>query len=109
MISEKFDAIVVGAGMAGNAAAYTLAKRGLTVVRQQRVPIIYDGETLDSDLRLDLMVENCVIVEVKAVEKLIPLFDAQSLTYLKLSGKRLALLINFNVPLIKDGIRRIIR
>jgi hypothetical protein len=56
-----------------------------------------------------LMVEDCVIVEVKAVEKMIPLFEAQTLTYLKLTGKRLAFLINFNVPLIKDGIKRIIR
>jgi GxxExxY protein len=88
---------------------YELSKRGLKVARQVIVPIVYDGQQLDDGLRLDLMVEDCVIVEVKAVEKMIPLFEAQALTYLKLTGKRLALLINFNVPLIKDGIKRIIR
>lgn len=89
--------------------AYELSKRGLKVLRQVMVPIVYDGQQLDDGLRLDLMVEDCVIVEVKAVEKMLPLFEAQALTYLKLTGKRLALLINFNVPLIKDGIKRIIR
>jgi GxxExxY protein len=72
------------------------------------VPIRYDGRELDDALRLDLLIGGCVIVEVKAVEKMIPLFEAQALTYLRLSGHRLALLINFNVPLIKDGIKRII-
>jgi GxxExxY protein len=88
--------------------AYELSKRGLKVLRQVMVPIVYDGQQLDDALRLDLMVEDCVIVEVKAVEKMLSLFEAQALTYLKLTGKRLALLINFNVPLIKDGIKRII-
>jgi GxxExxY protein len=89
--------------------AYELTKRGLKVSRQVTVPILYDGQQLDNALRLDLMVEDCIIVEVKAVEKMIPLFEAQALTYLKLTGKRLAFLINFNVPLIKNGIKRIIR
>jgi GxxExxY protein len=89
--------------------AYELSKRGLKVARQVMVPILYDGQQLDDALRLDLMVEDSVIVEVKAVEKMLPLFEAQTMTYLKLTGNRLALLINFNVPLIKDGIRRIIR
>jgi GxxExxY protein len=89
--------------------AYELSKRGLKVLRQVKVPIVYDGQQLDDGLRLDLMVEDCVIVEVKAVEKMLPLFEAQALTYLKLTGKRLALLINFNVPNIRDGIKRIIR
>lgn len=88
--------------------AYEIGKRGLTALRQVKVPVHYDGVILDADLRLDLLVEDCVIVEVKAVEKIIPLFQAQCLTYLKLTGKRLCLLINFNVPLIKDGIKRII-
>ena len=88
--------------------AYELARRGFTVVRQMKVPIIYEGISLDADLRLDLLVDDCVIVEVKAVERMIPVFEAQSLTYLKLTGKRLCLLINFNVPLIKDGIKRIV-
>jgi GxxExxY protein len=64
---------------------------------------------VNADLRLDLLVEGQVIIEVKAVEKLIPVFEAQVLTYLKLSGKRLAFLINCNVPVIKNGIKRIIR
>lgn len=89
--------------------AYELTKRGLKVSRQVMVPIVYDGQQLDDALRLDLMVEDTVIVEIKAVEKMLPLFEAQTLTYLKLTGKRLALLVNFNVPLIKDGIRRMIR
>ncbi len=88
---------------------YELKKRGLKVRRQLAVPLVYDGQELDADLRLDLLVADCVIVENKAVEKMVPLFDAQVLTYLKLTGHRLALLINFNVPLIKDGIKRIIR
>jgi GxxExxY protein len=70
---------------------------------------VYDGTRLDAGLRLDLLVASQVIVELKAVEKMVPLFDAQLLTYLKLTGLRLGLLINFNVPLIRDGIRRIVR
>ncbi len=88
--------------------AYELQKRNLTVRRQIEIPIIYDGQTLDADLRLDLLVEDCVIVECKSVERMLPVFEAQALTYLKLTGNRLALLINFNVPLIKDGIKRIV-
>ncbi len=79
------------------------------MLRQVRVPVLYDGVQRDADLRLDLLVVDCVIVEIKAVERMIPLFEAQCLTYLKLTGNRLCRLINFNVPLIKDGIKRIIR
>jgi GxxExxY protein len=88
--------------------AYENSKRGLKVLRQVKVPILYDGVQLDADLRLDLLVEDLVIVEVKSVERMIPLSDAQCLTYLKLTGKRLCLLVNVNVPLIKDGIKRIV-
>ena len=87
--------------------AHELGKRGLDVRRQVKFPITYDGEQLDAGLRLDLLIEDRVIVEIKAVENHRPLFEAQLLTYLKLSKKRLGLLINFNVPLIKDGIKRI--
>jgi len=87
---------------------HVLKKRGLKVLRQVKVPVYFEGVLLDANLRLDLLVEDCVIVEVKAVERMIPLFDAQCLTYLKLTGHRLCLLINFNVPLIKDGIKRIV-
>ena len=88
--------------------AYELAKRGLEVVRQTRVPIIYDGVRLDADLRVDLLINGLVIVEIKSVEKMNPVFEAQALTYLKLTGLQLCLLINFNVALIRDGIQRII-
>ena len=87
---------------------YELQQRGLKVRRQMVVPFLYDGVQLDADLRIDLLVEELVIVEVKAVEKLIPLFDAQVLTYLKLTQKPLGFLINFNVRVIANGIKRII-
>ena len=86
---------------------HELGKRGLEVRRQVSFPVIYDGERLDAGLRLDLLIEDRVIVEIKAVENHKPLFEAQVLTYLKLTQKRLGLLINFNVALIKNGIKRI--
>jgi GxxExxY protein len=85
---------------------HELKKAGLEVARQVLVPVIYDGERLDAGLRIDLLVGGCVVVEVKAVEAVIPVHDAQLLTYLKLTGHRLGYLLNFNVPLMKDGIRR---
>jgi GxxExxY protein len=69
---------------------------------------VYGGVRIDAGLRLDLLVEDLVIVELKAVERMLPVFDAQLLTYLRLSNKPLGFLINFNVPLIKDGIKRFI-
>ena len=72
------------------------------------MPIDYDGKRLEGGIRLDLLVESRVIVEVKAVEKPNPVFEAQLLTYLRLSRKRLGFLINFTVPLIKDGIKRMV-
>ena len=89
--------------------AYELTKRGLSVERQVIVPILYDGVEMESGLRLDMLVEHCLVVELKAVEAIQPIHRAQVLTYLKLTGHRLALLINFNVPLIREGISRIIR
>ncbi len=86
--------------------AFELTRRGLKVESQVRVPIIYEGHRIAADLKLDLLVEDCVVVEVKAVEQMHPVFEAQLLTYLKLSGHRLGLLVNFNVPLMKDGITR---
>lgn len=85
---------------------YELVSRELTVESQIVLPVYYDGIQLDSGLRLDLLVENDVILELKAVEKMIPLYEAQLLTYLKLSGLRLGYLINFNVIHLKDGIKR---
>jgi GxxExxY protein len=87
---------------------HELRKRGLRFERQLELPIVYDGVHLDVGLRLDLLVEKSVVVELKAVEKHQPLFEAQLLTYLKLTSQRLGLLINFNVSLIKDGIKRVI-
>jgi GxxExxY protein len=89
--------------------AYELRKRGLTVRREVALPIIYDGVRLEAGLRIDLIVEEKLIVECKCVERMIPVFDAQLLTYLKLTDMDLGLLVNFNVPLIKDGIKRVIR
>lgn len=89
--------------------SYELAARGLPVRRQVQQPIVYKTVQIDAGFRLDIVVSESVIVEVKAVEKLLPVHSAQLLTYLKLSGFRLGFLINFNVPLVKDGIRRIIR
>ena len=87
---------------------YELRKRGLKVEGQVILPIVYDNLKIEGGLRLDLLVENCVIVELKAVESLLPVHKAQLMTYLKLSGNRLGLLINFNVPIIKEGIKRVV-
>lgn len=73
-----------------------------------KAQVVYEGVRLDTGLRLDMVVENCVIVENKSVKEMHPLYQAQILSHLKLSGHRLGLLIKFNVPLIKDGIRRFV-
>jgi len=86
---------------------HEFGKRQLRFKRQLVLPVVYDGMTIDSGLRLDLLVEDAVIVELKAVEQMLPLYQAQLLTYLKLSGKRVGLLTNFNVPVLKDGIKRV--
>lgn len=86
---------------------HELTKRGYAVRRQVVLPIVYEGLRLDDGLRLDLLVDDDVIVEIKAVERDAPVFLAQVMTYLKLANKRLGLLINFNVHTIKDGIRRV--
>ena len=75
---------------------------------QVRLPVIYQGVQVEAGYRIDFLVENCVIVELKAVEKLLPLHVAQVLTYLKLSGRPVGLLINFNVPHLRQGIRRVV-
>jgi GxxExxY protein len=85
-----------------------LRNRGLKVERQAKLAIHYRGKELDADLRVDLLVEGALIIELKSVDTLLPIHEAQLLTYLKLTGHRLGLLINFNVPLIKEGIRRLI-
>ena len=85
---------------------HELSKRGLAYERQVDVPIAYDGMEFDEGLRLDVLVENLVICELKAVDQMNPVWEAQLLSHLKLTGKRLGFLINFNVALIKDGIKR---
>ena len=87
--------------------AHELTKRGFSVERQKPQPVYYDEIEIETGYRLDLLVADSVIIELKAVEQLAPIHQAQLMTYLKLSGKSLGFLINFNVPLIKQGIRRI--
>jgi GxxExxY protein len=85
---------------------YELRLRGLEVVQQLALPIVYKDVRLDYGYRLDLLVAGSVIVELKAIEKVLPVHEAQLLSYLKISGHRLGLLINFHVPRLKDGITR---
>jgi GxxExxY protein len=88
--------------------AFEIRSRGLQVESQLEVPIKYKNKYLESGLRLDLLVEKCVIVELKAVEVMNPVFEAQLLTYLRLTGVRLGFLINFTVPHLKNGIKRMV-
>lgn len=90
------------------ALCYELEQRGLKVERQQQVPVIYKGNVLNTDLRVDIMVEDMVIVELKSVEELKPVFFKQTKTYLKLMNKRIGLLVNFGEYDMKDGIHRVI-
>jgi len=83
-----------------------LKSRGLTVMSQVSLPVFYKGEELDKFFMIDLLVENAIVVELKAVEDILKVHEVQLLTYLKLSNKRLGLLINFNEPILKQGIRR---
>jgi GxxExxY protein len=90
------------------AMAHELKKRGLNVVRQQPIPVVYDGVLLDEGFRADIIVEGLVILELKSIETVAKVHKKQVLTYLRLADKRLGLLINFNVDLIKDGISRVV-
>ncbi len=87
---------------------HELRKRGHAPLQQVSQPIVYDGVTIDPALRIDLIVDGEIVVEVKSVETILPVHQSQLLTYLKLSGCRLGFLMNFNVPLFKDGLRRLI-
>lgn len=87
---------------------YELTQLGLKVEKQKPLPLVYREVRLDAGYRVDLFVENCVIVEIKAVEALNEVYLAQILTYLKLSNCKLGLLVNFNVKHLKDGIKRVI-
>jgi GxxExxY protein len=88
--------------------AYELRKRGLRVDCEVLLPVVYETVSIDAGYRIDMLVEDCVIIENKTVEKLRPVHEAQLLTYLKLKDCRLGFLLNWNVPLMKDGIKRMV-
>ena len=88
--------------------AFELVERGLTVEQQKALPVKYRGVKVDCGYRIDLLVGGKVIIELKAVERLEPIHEAQLLSYLKLSGCKVGLLINFNVKVLKSGIRRLV-
>ena len=85
---------------------YELASRGVSFNKQYAVPLAYKEVVLDAGFKLDLLVEDAVVVELKTVDKLLPIHEAQLLTYMKLVGSSVGLLINFNVPYLKQGIKR---
>lgn len=87
---------------------HELTKSGIHAERQVPLPVVYDGLKLEAGFRIDVLVERQLVVELKASEVLLPVHQAQVLTYLKLSGYRLGLLINFNVGMLKDGVRRVV-
>ena len=87
---------------------YVLAQKGFDIKRQLDIPIVFEGMTFEEGLRLDVLVNDLVICELKALENVNPVWEAQLLSHLKLTGKRLGYLINFNVPLIKNGIKRMV-
>jgi GxxExxY protein len=87
---------------------HVLQQKGFYIKRQLDIPIVFEGITFDEGLRLDVLVNDLVICELKALENINPVWEAQLLSHLKLTGKRLGYLINFNVPLIKNGIKRMV-
>src|SRR5207253_1674964 len=87
---------------------YELKKRDISFTKQTQVPIIYDQLVIDDGLRIDILVEDLIIIELKAQENYHPVWEAQLLSYLKLTQKRLGYILNFHVPLMKDGIKRLI-
>lgn len=88
--------------------AHELTLRGLRFEREKRLPVRYKGVHLDCGFRLDFVVEGSVVLELKTVEALLPVHASQLLTYLKLTGCRLGLLVNWNVPVLRDGVRRVV-
>jgi len=88
--------------------AFELKQRGLQIEEQEALPVTYKEVKLDCGYRLDVVVESEIIVEIKAVEKLLPIHEAQLLSYLRLAHKRVGLLINFHVPVLKSGLKRIV-
>lgn len=102
----------LGPGLLESAYEECLAKeltlRGIPFARQVPLPIVYKGVEIDVAYRLDLLVGNVLILELKSIDDVAPIHEAQMLTYLRLSGCKLGLLINFNVPILRDGIKRIV-
>jgi GxxExxY protein len=86
---------------------HELHESGLSFKRQVPLPVVYKSVRLDCGYRIDIVVENCLILEIKAMERLLPIHEAQVLTYMRLSGVHTGLLLNFNTPVLKDGIRRL--
>ena len=87
---------------------HELAARGMTSEREKALPVVYRGMKVDCGYRIDLLVQHAVIVELKAVEKVLPIHEMQVLSYLRLSGLKLGLLLNFNVPLLTRGVHRVV-
>jgi GxxExxY protein len=122
MIENELSGIIIDAGLKVHKALdpgllesaykeclfYELQKRELSVVKEQALPLVYENVQLDAGYRIDLLVENKIVVEIKSVSAINDLHLAQVLTYLKLSGCKLGLLINFNSVLFKEGIRRVV-
>jgi GxxExxY protein len=90
------------------AMVFELARNGLAFERQKDMPLSYRGHQLNCGYRIDILVENVLIVELKAVSEMLPIHHAQLMTYIRLAGRSLGLLVNFNVPVLKDGIRRVV-
>ena len=91
-----------------HALCHEFSVRGIPFERQKKLPVVYKNVNLDCNFRIDILVDNLVILELKAVERIEPLFEAKLLTYLKLSDLWLGMLLNFNVPVMRGGIRRIV-
>ena len=102
----------LGPGLFGSAYEecldFELRQAGLAFRRQVPLPVVYKGVQLDCGYKMDFLIESAVVIELKAVEKLLPIHEAQLLTYLKMSGCSVGLLINFHAPTLKDGIRRLV-
>ena len=90
------------------AMCYELDSKGLQYDRQKQIPVSYKGKNLDAGYRIDLLVENALVLELKSVSTILPVHEAQVLTYMKLGGWPIGLLLNFNVPVLKQGIRRLV-
>jgi GxxExxY protein len=103
---------VIGPGLLESAyeacLAHELRQIGFKVDQQRPLPVIYKDVRLDCGYRLDLVVEDCIVVEIKAIERLAPIHDAQLLSYLRISGMRVGLLMNFHVRVLKDGLKRVV-